>query len=313
MGKQFNNTIKKEFADERPGHVTDAKYFYFENIDKSADIAILCGGYEQCAGDFYISRENFPFFVTIFTIGGEGVFEIYDRKYPLSCGSLLAFGPNHPYKLIADRESPMEQYFLIFSGERAEELLAKSRIEEKGSVRVRNYQAVINNFKQILGAGLDQQEFAHEICCCYLKAVLLEQSQREYEGEFKSTSYENFLHCKNFLENNFTRIRSSGELADNCGLNVRYIARLFRRYAQVRPYEHLMNLKMNKAANLLLTTNFNINQISAMTGIDDPYHFSRIFKKKFKVSPSVYRKHFMKKTCAAQLDLAEKIAAMRRG
>jgi AraC-like DNA-binding protein len=56
-----------------------------------------------------------------------------------------------------------------------------------------------------------------------------------------------------------------------------------------KPHECLMQLKMNKAANLLITSKFNINQIAKMTGIKDAYHFSRLFKKRFNISPTQYR------------------------
>lgn len=271
----------------------DAKYFYFDNPkNRKLDISILCGGYEQCAADFKIDRKRFPFSAIIFTVSGKGIFEINNSEHSLSYGSLLAFGPNRAYKLIADTKSPMEQFFLIFSENKANVFFKKSKILNKAAVKVSDPQTTLSIFKQILKIGLAHNEYAHEICCNYLKNILLEQSDEIHDKYFETTSYESFLQCKDHLENNFIKINFSTQLANECALDIRYIARLFRKYCKTRPHEYLMNLKMNKAINLLITTNFNINQISKMVGIEDPCHFSRIFKKKFKVAPTEYRTKF---------------------
>ncbi len=289
-----DNTIKKEFAEGVPGHVLKAKYFYFDDLRLSdSDLTIACGGHEHCASDFSIDRKMFPFYVIIFTVGGKGIFKIKQTNYPLSYGSLLAFSPETPYQLTADPKSPMEQFFLLFKGSLANQLLEKSKIEPKGITKVSNPEATLSNFKQILQVGLNRTKYAHQICCNYLRAILLEQADDRHDKFTESTSYENFLRCKNHIENNFIRISSSNQIADECNLNIRYIARLFRMYNEIRPYEYLMNLKMNKAANLLITTNFNVNQIAKMTGFEDAYNFSRIFKKRFEVSPTEYRKAFL--------------------
>lgn len=293
MAINYNTTIKKEFTGGSPGHVQNAKYFYFDRPhDKNSELNIFCGGYEQCASNFKIDRTSFPFFGFIFISGGKGSFTINDTYYPLSYGSLIAFSPNKPHKFDADVDVPMEQFFLIFKGSRAMELLEKSKMEQKNAVKVCDPEALLSSFQKILRIGLNQTEYANEICCNYLKAILLEQVDQRHNKYIESTSFENFQRCKDYLENNFISIYTSSQLADECSINIRYLARLFRKYENSRPYEYLMNLKMNKAANLFLTTSFNVNQVAKMTGIEDPYHFSRIFKKKFKIAPSKYRESF---------------------
>ena len=47
---------------------------------------------------------------------------------------------------------------------------------------------------------------------------------------------------------------------------------------------------MNNAVSLLETTDYNVAEISAIIGYDNPLYFSRIFKKQRGVSPKDYRK-----------------------
>jgi len=50
-----------------------------------------------------------------------------------------------------------------------------------------------------------------------------------------------------------------------------------------------MRLKLNKAASLLLTSSRPVHEVAAQVGFEDPYHFSRNFKKFHGLSPRNYR------------------------
>ena len=46
---------------------------------------------------------------------------------------------------------------------------------------------------------------------------------------------------------------------------------------------------MQLTCGLLDTTDLKVNQIGCQLGIDDPYYFSRLFKRQMGVSPRSYR------------------------
>jgi YesN/AraC family two-component response regulator len=51
---------------------------------------------------------------------------------------------------------------------------------------------------------------------------------------------------------------------------------------------------MQKACQLLYTEDSRVKQIAALLGYDDPYYFSRLFKKYMNTSPETYRKSVRK-------------------
>lgn len=285
--------IKKEFTEGTPGHVVQARYFYFDaDCGRNVKLHILCGGYEKCAPDFALNRKNLAFYTVKFTLGGKGLFCHNNKTYPLNFGSLTAFGPRIPHQFKTDPTDPMEHIFIVFMGQQAERLFNAGALGENYSIHVPNPQFTATLLEQILKTGVEKPPFAQEICRGYLASLLLEQA-RIRDDSSSGGSLESFLKCKGYLDSHFTNISSVAQLAEQCCLDIRYIARLFRRYEQMRPYDYLMRLKMDKAANLLLTTNFSIKQIARMTGLEDPYHFSRLFKKIFKIAPSEYRRSFI--------------------
>lgn len=66
-------------------------------------------------------------------------------------------------------------------------------------------------------------------------------------------------------------------------------SRKFRKAYGVSPKEYLTSLRMNKAKEMLRTTNFEIKEIAASVGYRDQLYFSRLFSKKEGLSPSEYR------------------------
>lgn len=79
-------------------------------------------------------------------------------------------------------------------------------------------------------------------------------------------------------------------------LNYDYVRKLFKKETGVTPHEYLISKRMERARELLsgrLTnrySNYSVSQIAELCGFSEPLYFSRVFKKRFGVSPSEYKK-----------------------
>lgn len=79
-------------------------------------------------------------------------------------------------------------------------------------------------------------------------------------------------------------------------LNYDYIRKLFKSEVGMTPHEYLTEARMQLAANLILSgmsnqySRYSISQISEMCGFAEPLYFSRVFKKRFGVAPTMYGK-----------------------
>lgn len=67
------------------------------------------------------------------------------------------------------------------------------------------------------------------------------------------------------------------------------MSRLFKRFHNRTPQEYIIQLKLNKAAALLLTLDLSVKEVATHVGFEDQYHFSRSFKKLYGQSPKKYR------------------------
>jgi AraC-like DNA-binding protein len=55
------------------------------------------------------------------------------------------------------------------------------------------------------------------------------------------------------------------------------------------PMEYFIHLKIQKSCQLLFNTGVKIKDVAKEIGYDDPYYFSRLFKKLMGMSPEQYR------------------------
>lgn len=74
------------------------------------------------------------------------------------------------------------------------------------------------------------------------------------------------------------------------GVSSFYLSKLFKEEMNDTFINYVTELKMEKAAHLLKETDMSIKEITGATGYNDQNYFSKIFKNKYDMSPSEYRK-----------------------
>lgn len=77
-------------------------------------------------------------------------------------------------------------------------------------------------------------------------------------------------------------------LASQLYINDNYLSRQFHKETACSLLKYINNEKLEKARNYLNHGYQNLQTVSKMTGFSDPLYFSKCFKKKFGVAPSIY-------------------------
>ena len=73
-------------------------------------------------------------------------------------------------------------------------------------------------------------------------------------------------------------------------MSVSWFLRNFKQITTMSPMQYILSIRMNNAVTLLETTDYNVTEISAIIGYDNPLYFSRIFRKQVGMAPSDFRK-----------------------
>ena len=283
--------IKSEFAPGDAASVRRSEYFYYEvSPNDKPGMAIVCGGYELCGRDYEVRRSSYPYYVVEYIVKGTGAIKIAGTTHELSSGVIAVFSPDDHHHYTSDPNDPLEHMFFALSGDEVPQLFQQCGLDRLGSIQSQDPEKSFEMFMKIMETGLEKPPLSQELCCSYLRCVLLEQaSANGGSREYESPSFKSFCRCKGCIDKNFSSLHGAGDAARAAGLNVRYISRLFKRYINLSPHEYLMRLKLNRAGTLLLSTDLPVGRIAGLVGFDDQYHFSRNFRKHHGLSPAKYR------------------------
>ena len=86
---------------------------------------------------------------------------------------------------------------------------------------------------------------------------------------------------------------SVGQLADRANLNPDYFSRLFRVATGSPPIDYIQEKKRERAQYLMVTTQFTLAQIADLTGFQNSFYFSKVFKKITGMAPGRYKRHLI--------------------
>ena len=87
------------------------------------------------------------------------------------------------------------------------------------------------------------------------------------------------------MEGNIEDPLSPADLADQVGMSTRQLERLFRRYLNRSPKRYYMELRLQKARNLLMQTDMSVINVALACGFASPSHFSKCYRGHYNTTP----------------------------
>lgn len=87
------------------------------------------------------------------------------------------------------------------------------------------------------------------------------------------------------MENNIEDPISPSLLAKDVGMSTRQLERLFRRYLNRSPKRYYMELRLQKARNLLMQTDMSVINVALACGFASPSHFSKCYRAHYETTP----------------------------
>ncbi|MCF6443321.1 GlxA family transcriptional regulator [Nereida sp. MMG025] len=87
------------------------------------------------------------------------------------------------------------------------------------------------------------------------------------------------------MEANIEEPISPSILAKEVGMSTRQLERLFRRYLNRSPKRYYMELRLQKARNLLMQTDMSVINVALACGFASPSHFSKCYRSHYQTTP----------------------------
>jgi AraC-like DNA-binding protein len=83
---------------------------------------------------------------------------------------------------------------------------------------------------------------------------------------------------------------TNAKLASECNISEVYFRKLFTKHFGISPKQFIIDVRIQKAKQLLAEGSLKISAVSEKCGFSTPYHFCKLFKQHVGISPSDYRK-----------------------
>lgn len=269
--------------------ITEARRFYLQlNPPWQAGITVVCGGKELCAPDYHIVRSDFPYYALEFVARGEGTLCMGKQAtaHPLMTGAVFVYGPGVPHDIRSSPQRPMEKYFLTFAGTEARKRLQASVPRPGEIVQSSAPEHVLQLFEDLIDAGRRETPYRARICRAIMEHLMLRVAESAVPlGTIGTDAFETFRLCREWIEGNYRRIETLSQIADECQVDPAYVCRLFKRYAHQSPWQFVLRLKMQDAAQRLQSHSVRISEVAYEFGFGDPFQFSRTFRRVFGISP----------------------------
>ena len=172
---------------------------------------------------------------------------------------------------------------LVFTGQRAEKI---GEINEE----LANLQAAREETEtpQALALGL-HHVFKEKSLALMLISILTEASTFRQQSAAFLKAAKQLVPVLNFIHENLEDDLRREKMAGLIHLSSSAFHSLFKTAIGTSPGEYVQNLRIQKAQQLLISSNLTVNEISQKVGHRDPFHFSKIFKTRCGTSPSFYR------------------------
>lgn len=272
--------------------VHQARYFSFPAREAgSAPVAIAYGGLEICDPTYRIERESFPLHTLEVVLSGSGELHLSDGLRTLSPGSVFLYGPQLPCRIVNHPSASLRKYFISFSSG-VPDLLEHFALQHTQFSQSSADDGLLPLAEMLFAEGCSAHPGAFGICnqilvlmlMCFARSTTLAHHREE-------PGWTVFCRCRSLLDERFLELRKLDELAALLDLSPSYISRLFKRYHHTSPYQYLQRRKLSFAESLLREEGLSVARAAERAGFDDPFHFSRAFKRYKGFSPSRFRRN----------------------
>ena len=234
---------------------------------------------------------------------GRGIVRANDMEYEIEAGSIFAIFPNQITYYESSVEDPWEYYYIGFNGKLAPGIMHRIGFERDQSIVVHMKQPdsvfetmqsihdvmgsreqIEANVLYILGQSLNMlHTISHE------RQDAVHVKSRINQGQLGSETTRTLIAIIHF---SLSQHISVSKLAERLNLNRSYMTALFKRDTGKSIQDYIADVRMGRAIILLQNPDLPINSVAFRCGFDDALYFSRVFKKRYGVSPREWRSQY---------------------
>ena len=226
----------------------------------------------------------------IYIWSGQARYRLEGRDRVLGDGTLILYRPGEPQEYDYRAENRCRVGWIHFTGTLAPSLLTRCGLMERPVARV-GYMPEINRLLLSIIRELNRGEpLCEELAAARFLELIALIGRRLMRQGSRAGAEDRIREVQEYLRAHYAEPVTVEDMAGLCGLSRHHFTHLFTRCAGEPPYAFLTGLRLREASRLLREKELSVAEVARLCGYSDPLYFSSLFRKRFGVPPSAYRR-----------------------
>jgi AraC-like DNA-binding protein len=252
------------------------------------------GYYPKAEGHYTYRKKGLPENFLFYCVDGYGWYQLEGKQYKVGPNEFFILPQHMEHAYGSDETHPWTIYWVHFGGEQLPHFNELNAVKEHFKpCYIKSNEEIFTLFAKIykaleMGYSIDNLMFASMGLSQFLALFV-------YNSKYHAVSSQDTSHvdCVDsailYMQEHISENISLQELSSHYNYSASRFSGLFKQKTGYTPIDYFIQMKMQKASQQLDLTDKSIKDIALSMGFDDPYYFSRRFRKIIGVPPTKYR------------------------
>lgn len=243
-----------------------------------------------------------PDYEIIYMLQGTACIDLDGHGYTCHAGSIVLLEPFHTYSAFCLAGDPVAFYYLHFDIQPVylQDILRDVLLGGKGNVFLpQELPACMEALNEIYSDLKTGKEGVVALLHATLLSIMVhmirsrasQDSLAKQEAiHFHQREVEIVHRSVQYIDQHIHEPIHIAALAKHVGVSPNHLYKTFERVVHDAPSRFVLSYKVKKAERMLKKSNCSIGEVSDAFGFSSAFHFSKVFKTYFGMSPSSYRK-----------------------
>ena len=283
------------------------KYLTPSHIDEKWGFSITTVGYSKInVNQTYPNNQGHPAthaftwnkgrilddYYLIYISKGRGTFESSEtNSFEICAGTCFFLFPGVWHRYKPNFDSGWEEYWVGFKGQYPKHIMEQGFFDKKKPfIYIGLNEEMQRLFRKLLDSVKSSSPGYQQIISGVTLEILgLINSISLNKDTGSDISGKSVAKAKFRMQESIENPIGIDELLDEIPMSYSKFRQVFKRATGLSPNQYYLDIRLNKAKELLTATSLSINEIAYHTGFESIFYFSKLFKKKNGISPKDYR------------------------
>ncbi|GAA4804679.1 AraC family transcriptional regulator [Olivibacter ginsenosidimutans] len=287
------------------------KYLSISEVEEQWGLYITTAGYSKVlAGEIYPIGRDHPTthrftwnkgrilndYYLVFISKGRGIFESdHMPQMEISEGHCFFLFPGSWHRYKPQVEYGWEEFWVGFNGYYPQSLMKADFFDgRKPCINVGLDEHILKEFKKLIETLQEGGPGHHQLISGYtLQLLSLVYRASIPKADTGEDDHTYISKAKFLLEEAIDADIKMTQIADKLAVSYSKFRKDFKQVTGMPPHQYHLFIRLNHAKELLETSHLTISEIAFQMGFESVFYFSKLFKKKYKLSPQHYRDKYV--------------------